>query len=39
MALLADGVAPGDVYKTLATPEGLDRAFAKLHGAESDLGA
>jgi len=30
MALLADGVAPGDVYKTLETPQGLDRAFAKL---------
>jgi putative spermidine/putrescine transport system substrate-binding protein len=30
MALLADGVAPGDVYKNLETPEGLDRAFAKL---------
>src|SRR5882757_2567201 len=30
MALLADGVVPGDVYKTLETPEGLDRAFAKL---------
>jgi putative spermidine/putrescine transport system substrate-binding protein len=30
MALLADGVAPGDIYKTLDTPEGLDRAFAKL---------
>ncbi|HMH65913.1 MAG TPA: extracellular solute-binding protein, partial [Rhizomicrobium sp.] len=30
MALLADGVAPADVYKTLGTPEGLDRAFAKL---------
>ncbi len=30
MALLADGVAPGDVYKMLETPEGLDRAFAKL---------
>jgi putative spermidine/putrescine transport system substrate-binding protein len=29
-ALLADGVAPGDVYKTLSTPQGLDRAFAKL---------
>lgn len=29
-ALLADGVAPGDVYKTLSTPEGLDRAFARL---------
>jgi putative spermidine/putrescine transport system substrate-binding protein len=30
MALLADGVAPGDVYDTLATPDGLGRAFAKL---------
>lgn len=30
MALLADGVNPGDVYKTLETPEGLDRAFNKL---------
>ena len=39
MALLADGVAPGDVYKTLDTPEGLDRAFAKLTALQSDLGA
>ena len=30
LALLADGVAPGEIYKTLDTPEGLDRAFAKL---------
>ncbi|HWA70674.1 MAG TPA: extracellular solute-binding protein [Rhizomicrobium sp.] len=30
MALLADGVPPSEVYRTLATPEGLDRAFAKL---------
>ena len=30
MALIADGVAPEDVYEVLATPEGLDRAFAKL---------
>ena len=30
MALLADGVAPGDVYNTLSTPDGLTRAFAKL---------
>jgi putative spermidine/putrescine transport system substrate-binding protein len=29
-ALLADGVAPGDVYKTLSTPAGVDRAFKKL---------
>jgi putative spermidine/putrescine transport system substrate-binding protein len=30
IALLADGVAPADVYKVLATPAGQDRAFAKL---------
>lgn len=30
MALLADGVAPEDVYPTLATDEGLERALAKL---------
>ena len=30
MALMADGVAPGDVYKTLSTKAGQDRAFAKL---------
>ena len=30
MALIADGVAASDVYKVLATPEGVDRAFAKL---------
>lgn len=29
-ALVADGVAPGDVYKTLSTADGLDRAFHKL---------
>jgi len=29
-ALLADGVPADQVYKVLATPEGLDRAFAKL---------
>lgn len=29
-ALMADGVAPADVYATLGTPEGVDRAFAKL---------
>lgn len=29
-ALLADGVAPKDVYGVLATREGVDRAFAKL---------
>jgi putative spermidine/putrescine transport system substrate-binding protein len=29
-ALMADGVAPADVYKTLGTPDGVDRAFRKL---------
>jgi putative spermidine/putrescine transport system substrate-binding protein len=29
-ALMADGVAPGDVYKTLSSAEGVDRAFRKL---------
>jgi putative spermidine/putrescine transport system substrate-binding protein len=30
MALLADGVPATEIYKILDTPEGLDRAFAKL---------
>jgi putative spermidine/putrescine transport system substrate-binding protein len=30
IALMADGVAPGDVYKALSTSDGLDRAFRKL---------
>ena len=30
MALMADGVAPGDVYEVLSTDAGIDRAFAKL---------
>ncbi len=30
MALMADGVAPEDVYEVLGTPAGVDRAFAKL---------
>ncbi|MDH1145774.1 ABC transporter substrate-binding protein [Pseudomonas mosselii] len=30
IALMADGVAPQDVYQMLATKEGQDRAFAKL---------
>ncbi len=29
-ALMADGVKPADVYKTLATKDGADRAFKKL---------
>jgi len=36
-ALLADGVAPADIYTTLSTPEGLDRAFAKLDTIKSDV--
>ncbi len=30
IALMADGVAPGDVYKTLRTNDGIERAFRKL---------
>jgi len=30
IALLADGVAPGDVYSTLRGADGIDRAFRKL---------
>lgn len=36
-ALMADGVAPAEVYKTLATPQGVDRAFAKLDEIKSEL--
>lgn len=36
-ALLADGVAPGEVYTTLGTPEGLDKAFAKLDTVKKDV--
>lgn len=36
-ALLADGVAPEAVYETLSTPEGLDRAFAKLDTIKSQI--
>ena len=37
IALLADGVAPGDVYETLETPEGVEKAFAKLDTIKSDI--
>lgn len=37
MALVADGVAPGDVYAVLDTEEGLDRAFAKLSTLKGNL--
>ncbi|WP_428377468.1 extracellular solute-binding protein [Lichenicoccus sp.] len=30
IALMADGVAPDDVYRTLQTPDGINRAFRKL---------
>jgi putative spermidine/putrescine transport system substrate-binding protein len=30
IALMADGVAPGDVYKALSSSDGVDRAFRKL---------
>ena len=29
-ALIADGVAPGDVYKVLSTPAGIDRAMKQI---------
>ena len=37
IALMADGVAPADVYKTLGTPAGVDRAFAKLDQLKANL--
>jgi putative spermidine/putrescine transport system substrate-binding protein len=37
IALLADGVAPGEVYKLLATDAGVDRAFRKLESIRGDL--
>ena len=37
IALLADGVAPKDVYKVLGTPEGVDRAFKKLDQLKANL--
>ncbi|MFI8481930.1 ABC transporter substrate-binding protein [Pseudomonas sp. NPDC078700] len=36
-ALLADGVAPKDVYEVLATPEGQERAFKKLDTIKKDI--
>ena len=36
-ALMADGVAWKDVYKTLATPDGLKRAFNKLDTIRDDI--
>ncbi|MFO1172265.1 MAG: ABC transporter substrate-binding protein [Hyphomicrobiaceae bacterium] len=36
-ALIADGVPKEDVYKVLSTPEGVDRAFAKLDTIKGDI--
>jgi putative spermidine/putrescine transport system substrate-binding protein len=36
-ALYADGVDPDDIYDVLATPEGVDRAFAKLDTIKDHL--
>jgi putative spermidine/putrescine transport system substrate-binding protein len=37
IALMADGVAPKDVYKVLGTPAGVDRAFKKLDELKPNL--
>ncbi|WP_110970641.1 ABC transporter substrate-binding protein [Pseudomonas huaxiensis] len=36
-ALMADGVPPAEVYTLLATPAGVDRAFAKLDQIKSSI--
>jgi putative spermidine/putrescine transport system substrate-binding protein len=36
-ALVADGVADAEVYNVLRTPEGVDRAFAKLDTIKKDV--
>jgi putative spermidine/putrescine transport system substrate-binding protein len=37
MALMADGVPAAQVYQVLSTPEGVDRAFAKLDTIKKDV--
>jgi putative spermidine/putrescine transport system substrate-binding protein len=37
IALMGDGIPADKVYEVLRTPEGLDRAFAKLKSIKSDL--
>ena len=37
LALIADGVAPDQIYETLSTPEGVDRAFKKLDTIKKDV--
>lgn len=36
-ALIADGVEPAKVYEVLGTPEGVDRAFAKLDTIKANV--
>ena len=37
LALMADGVPAAEVYELLATPEGVDRAFAKLDTIKDEV--
>ncbi|RJK97329.1 ABC transporter substrate-binding protein [Paracoccus aestuarii] len=37
LALMADGVPAAEVYEVLATPEGVDRAFAKLDSIKPEV--
>jgi putative spermidine/putrescine transport system substrate-binding protein len=37
IALMADGVPPGQVYQLLGTAAGVDRAFRRLDSVEADL--
>ncbi|TBN39500.1 ABC transporter substrate-binding protein [Paracoccus subflavus] len=37
LALMADGVPAAEVYEVLSTPEGVDRAFAKLETIKDDV--
>lgn len=37
MALMADGVAPAQVYQVLGTAAGVDRAFRKLDSIKADI--
>jgi putative spermidine/putrescine transport system substrate-binding protein len=37
LALLADGMEPGDIYRELGTPAGVDRAFAALDKIKADI--
>ena len=37
LALMGDGVPANEVYATLSTPEGVDRAFAKLDTIKKDV--